>query len=186
MTSFLKIAALTGLLVGSLTAQSYAFRPSDYPKTRTEAAFAKSAKGFHADGRTGNAASSDTGNTSSYPLTRQEKRAQKAHAYTAKFGAETGPAPTLNRYTDVTEYPLPHTTLKAERGGYVYARNQEVNDCEQEAAPRRVTLGVGAASCVGHHVETAKPKTTASFIKLFAQFRINEQDIFVPFGLMVK
>jgi len=35
-------------------------------------------------------------------------------------------------------------------------------------------------------VETAKPKTTASFIKLFAQFRINEQDIFVSFGLMVK
>lgn len=122
----LKIFALASLLFSSVALQSHAMEISDgAPKTRYEIAFERNMAYWQSTGQYYRPASVRTSATEpQYPLTKSEISYKQSWDYWNKVGYKSTPAKHFNLYTDVSEYPLPHTQVSPSRGGWVWAPNR--------------------------------------------------------------
>lgn len=125
MLSSLKTLALAGFLLGTFAAQSQAMEISyGAPKSRYEIAFEKNMAYWQSIGQYYRPASARASATEhQYPLTKSEISYKQSWDYWNKVGYKSTPAKPFNIYTDVSEYPLPHTQVSPSRGGWVWSPN---------------------------------------------------------------
>ena len=125
MKAIFKTLALAGILFSAFTMQGQAMdSSSDYPKSKKQVTFEKNADYFKSIQEyyrrpVVNSQPADP----NYPLTFNEKKTKQAFSRLNTSGHTTNQVQSFNRYTDASEYPLPHTKYDFFKGGWSWARN---------------------------------------------------------------
>ena len=116
MKTTFKILTLTALAAATMVSSAYASSSQVQQRLARE-----NYEYFQAKGNMGSGGAIVQNPDYVHLVTPAQRMAARSDAYFKAIGYKGGEVKAFNTYTDVSEYPFPHSVLSAERGGYVYS-----------------------------------------------------------------